>query len=75
MDNDDDDILLWLLLDSADDEVDDKTKLSETKLSETKQILSNVSEDSSQLIFQYLNIERSKYLLEKNRILQFESKK
>ena len=75
MDNDDDDILLWLLLDSADDPVDDKTKLSETKLSETKQILSNVSEDSSQLIFQYLNIERSKYLLEKNRILQFESKK
>ena len=75
MDNDDDDILLWLLLDSADDPVDDKTKLSETKLSETKQILSNISEDSSQLIFQYLNIERSKYLLEKNRILQFESKK
>lgn len=75
MDNDDDDILLWLLLDSADDEVDDKTKLSEIKLSETKQILSNISEDSSQLIFQYLNIERSKYLLEKNRILQFESKK
>ena len=71
MDNDDDDILLWLLLDSADDPVDDKTKLSETKLSETKQILSNISEDSSQLIFQYLNIERSKYLLEKNRILQF----
>ena len=70
MDNDDDDILLWLLLDSADDEVDDKTKLSETK-----QILSNVSENSSQLIFQYLNIERSKYLLEKNRILQFDSKK
>ena len=70
MDNDDDDILLWLLLDSADDEVNDKTKLSETK-----QILSNISEDSSQLIFQYLNIKRSKYLLEKNRILQFESKK
>lgn len=70
MDNDDDDILLWLLLDSADDEINDKTKLSETK-----QILSTVSEDSSQLIFQYLNIERSKYLLEKNRILQFESKK
>lgn len=71
MDNDDDDILLWLLLDSADDPVDD----SKTTLSRTKQILSNVSEDSSQLIFQYLNIERSKYLLEKNRILQFESKK
>jgi len=70
--NDDDDILLWLLLDSADDPVDDSSK---TTLSETKQILSNVSEDSSQLIFQYLNIERSKYLLEKNRILQFESKK
>ena len=70
MDNDDDEILLWLLLDSADDEVNDKTKLSETK-----QILSNISEDSSQLIFQYLNIKRSKYLLEKNRILQFESKK
>jgi len=64
-DNDNDDILLWLLLDSADDAVDDKTK----------QILSNISKDSSQLIFQYLNIERSKYLLEKNRILQFDSKK
>jgi len=71
MDNDGDDILLWLLLDSADDPVDD----SKTTLSGTKQILSNVSENSSQLIFQYLNIERSKYLLDKNRILQFDSKK
>ncbi len=28
MDNDDDDILLWLLLDSADDPVDDKTNVN-----------------------------------------------
>jgi len=36
MDNDDDDILLWLLLDSVDDPVDDKTNLESDVKSDVK---------------------------------------
>ena len=66
MDANEDDILLFLLLDSADDDGSADGPVHDSSIKDLSKI---------QLIFQYLNIERSKYLLDKKRILQFNSKK